>query len=232
MNRSITNILKDQKAYYQRRAGEYDEWFQRQGRYDRGPQNNAAWFSEIDQIKKALTSCQPLGNVLEIAGGTGQWTGLLKEYSTSVHVIDSSPEVLEMNRKKNGTDHLTYEVADVFDWSPHRQFDFVFFSFWMSHVPEEKFAEFWALVSRCLNKSGKWFLIDSRPDEFSRAIDHSVNEDSDIVKRKLNDGTEFEIVKRFYNVEDLGRKLLALGWESDLSITPRFFIFGSGQRAD
>ncbi len=29
-------FVKEQIAYYQARAGEYDEWFFRQGRYDRG----------------------------------------------------------------------------------------------------------------------------------------------------------------------------------------------------
>ena len=34
-------------AYYQARASEYDEWFLRQGRYDRGSAQNAPWFTEV-----------------------------------------------------------------------------------------------------------------------------------------------------------------------------------------
>ena len=30
-------VLSDQIAYYRARAGEYDEWWFRTGRYDRGP---------------------------------------------------------------------------------------------------------------------------------------------------------------------------------------------------
>ena len=33
-------ILQEQIDYYRARAAEYDEWFNRQGRYDRGPQAN------------------------------------------------------------------------------------------------------------------------------------------------------------------------------------------------
>jgi demethylmenaquinone methyltransferase/2-methoxy-6-polyprenyl-1,4-benzoquinol methylase len=40
-------ILANQIEYYRARAGEYDQWFLRQGRYDRGPSDNADWFREV-----------------------------------------------------------------------------------------------------------------------------------------------------------------------------------------
>jgi demethylmenaquinone methyltransferase/2-methoxy-6-polyprenyl-1,4-benzoquinol methylase len=36
MNPADENILAEQLAYYRARASEYDEWFQREGRYDHG----------------------------------------------------------------------------------------------------------------------------------------------------------------------------------------------------
>jgi SAM-dependent methyltransferase len=38
-------LLDEQLAYYRARAGEYDEWFLRTGRYDRGPEHRA-WHPE------------------------------------------------------------------------------------------------------------------------------------------------------------------------------------------
>jgi demethylmenaquinone methyltransferase/2-methoxy-6-polyprenyl-1,4-benzoquinol methylase len=73
-------------------------------------------------------------------------------------------------------------------------------------------------------------FVDSKPDEFSRAIDHSIDLNSDVVIRKLNDGTEFNIIKRFYDVKDLSERLQSIGWITDLASTDRFFIFGSGQK--
>jgi hypothetical protein len=35
-------LLADQIAYYRARAGEYDEWFLRQGRYDRGLEHRSS----------------------------------------------------------------------------------------------------------------------------------------------------------------------------------------------
>lgn len=34
-------LLAEQLAYYRARAGEYDQWFLREGRYDRGPEHRA-----------------------------------------------------------------------------------------------------------------------------------------------------------------------------------------------
>jgi hypothetical protein len=41
-----SDILQEQVQYYRERASEYDEWFFRQGRYDRGEEHRQQWFSE------------------------------------------------------------------------------------------------------------------------------------------------------------------------------------------
>ena len=43
-----------QLDYYRARAGEYDEWWFRTGRYDRGDDANAAWFAEVASLEAAL----------------------------------------------------------------------------------------------------------------------------------------------------------------------------------
>ncbi|BAZ37103.1 hypothetical protein NIES4101_30240 [Calothrix sp. NIES-4101] len=50
----IDNIIQQQINYYCARASEYDEWFYRQGRYDRGEEINKRWFQEVDIVKNAL----------------------------------------------------------------------------------------------------------------------------------------------------------------------------------
>jgi 2-polyprenyl-3-methyl-5-hydroxy-6-metoxy-1,4-benzoquinol methylase len=231
MPRAIEKILEEQKAYYQARANEYDEWFYRKGRYKRGEPHDSDWFREAEEVKAALLAARPDGEILEIAPGTGIWTGLLRDHADSVFAIDSAPEVLQINRAKNGDEKIHYECADIFSWNPGKQFDFIFFSLWLSHVPEEKFESFWRLVDLSLKPDGKWFMIDSRPDEFSRAYDHTITDEKDIAHRKLNDGRSFQVVKRFYDREKLSERLAALGWQNSLSVTNRFFIFGSGTRS-
>ena len=44
----------------------------------------------------------PRGRVLELAAGTGQWTGLLAEAADELLVTEASPEMLELNRSQGG----------------------------------------------------------------------------------------------------------------------------------
>ncbi len=36
-------------------------------------------------------------------------------------------------------DHVTYVVADLFEWQPEEQYELVFFAFWLTHVPPAQF---------------------------------------------------------------------------------------------
>ena len=51
-----SQVLADQIAYYRARAGEYDEWWFRAGRYDRGADFNAQWHAETAAVEAALAS--------------------------------------------------------------------------------------------------------------------------------------------------------------------------------
>jgi hypothetical protein len=48
MGNKLTSILRQQINNYIARSSEYDEWFLRRGRYDRGPELNRKWFAEIE----------------------------------------------------------------------------------------------------------------------------------------------------------------------------------------
>src|SRR5512146_924310 len=114
--------LREQIAYYQARAGEYDEWFLRQGRYDHGPEMNARWFAEVEQVARALEAFAPTGDVLELASGTGLWTQRLVATARTLTAVDSSPEVHAVNRERLGGAAVRYEEADLFRWQPDRQY--------------------------------------------------------------------------------------------------------------
>lgn len=225
------NILQEQIAYYRARAGEYDQWFLRQGRYDRGPEANARWFAEAAQVEEALEAFAPSGRVLEMACGTGLWTRHLARFADSVTALDASPEVLEINRSRVNNPKVQYAQADLLNWTPDSVYDTLFFSFWLSHVPPERFEAFWTLVQSCLAPGGRVFLIDSLYDATSTAADHALEEaEVETQTRRLNDGREFRIVKVFYPPEELARKLAKLGWKFDVQSTPNYFLYGSGTR--
>jgi demethylmenaquinone methyltransferase/2-methoxy-6-polyprenyl-1,4-benzoquinol methylase len=232
MRTSGDALLQEQIDYYRARAGEYDEWFLRQGRYDHGPELNQQWFDEAAQVANALAAFAPTGQVLELACGTGLWTQHLARHAASITAVDSSPEVIEINRQRAGKETVEYIQADLFSWQPTRQYDSVFFSFWLSHVPPERFASFWNLVRSSLAPGGRVFFIDSLYSETSTANNHQLaGETATTLSRKLNDGREFSIVKVFYRPETLAAKLAGLGWQIQITTTPNYFLYGFGAPA-
>jgi 2-polyprenyl-3-methyl-5-hydroxy-6-metoxy-1,4-benzoquinol methylase len=231
---SIDPLLQEQIAYYRARAGEYDQWFLRQGRYDRGPELNRQWFAEAEEVARALASFAPSGRVLELACGTGLWTQHLARYANSITAVDSSPEVIAINRERLGagnTGKVEYIQADLFAWQPTGQYDVVFFSFWLSHVPPERFVAFWEMVRAALAPEGRVFFIDSLYSETSTASDHRLEgEEAATLTRRLNDGQEFRIVKVFYRPEKLASHLEALGWQAQARATAHYFLYGTARR--
>jgi SAM-dependent methyltransferase len=220
-------LLDEQIAYYRARAAEYDEWFFRQGRYDRGPEQRAAWFEEVGRLEAALRAASPQGEILELACGTGLWTRHLVAGASHITALDASPEAIALNQARLRSDKLTYVVGDVFAWTPPRSFDFVFFSFWLSHVPDSQFDSFWDLVRRALRPGGHAFFIDSLREPQSTARDHALLGDSGVVRRRLNDGREFSVIKVFHDPSALEQRLRRQGWEGVVRSSGRFFLYGS-----
>jgi len=225
----LERTLSEQIAYYRARASEYDEWFLRQGRYDYGPEHTRQWFAEVGEVARALDEFNPGGHVLELACGTGWWTERLVRYAASLTAVDASPEVLALNRARLGEAKVRYVQADLFAWTPDTQYDVVFFSFWLSHVPPERFAYFWNLVRSCLVAGGRFFLVDSARNPTSSARDQALpSAESTLSHRRLNDGREFDIVKVFYEPPELERRLTDLGWQAQIRATANHFIYGHG----
>lgn len=226
--------LSSQIEYYRARSGEYDDWFFRRGRYDRGLEHNAEWFRDVATVRKAVDDWIPHGRVLDLAAGTGLWTERLAARATSVTAVDASPEALQINRARlEAGEHatrVTFVVADLFNWLPEVLYDGIFFGFWLSHVPPERFDPFWNAVRGWLSPEGSAFLVDSRYDPTSTARDHRLEgEDATMVSRKLDDGREFRIFKVFYQVKPLAERLAGLGWSAQLCETERYFLFGAAE---
>lgn len=225
------SLIRNQIEYYRARAEEYDEWFLRKGRYDRGEEHRQQWFAEVDQVRAALISSEPSGSILDLACGTGLWTEYLIPYATKLLAVDVSPEVIEIHRRKHNDTRIEYMEADLFSWQPTEQFDFIFFGFWLSHVPRDHLDNFWEMVEGALTPNGRVFFVDSRLTQDSTARNHKTLDKSGTAVRKLNDGREFEIVKVFHDPEELEDDLRKRGWAGRVRATKNFFIYGSIMRS-
>ena len=161
---AVDDTVAEQIEYYRARAGEYDEWWVRRGRYALPPELERQWFHDVAQAEAALRDFAPTGRVLELACGTGLWTRHLVGHAQHVTAVDASPEVIEHNRERlaGAPLDIEYVVADVFGWRPApASYDVVMFTYWLSHVPDDRLAGFWAGVRSALKPGGRVFVIDS-----------------------------------------------------------------------
>ena len=204
----------DMLAYYEARAPEYDDWYLRRGRYERGPVHDAAWNAELDVAGRWLDELPIHGEIVELAAGTGWWSPLLASkgelsmYDAAAAPLDRARERLVAHRLRA---HL--HVRDA--WAePDRQVDAVFTGFWLSHVPRRPARRVPRASSRrWLRPGGTFAFIDSLPDPQSSAADHPAPAD-DASVRRLDDGREFTIVKVYYEPGRAGgRRLPTAGFE-------------------
>lgn len=202
------SLIQEQIEYYRRRAAEYDET-------SSPPGDPLASFGK--EIERGLHAFAPTGDVLEIASGTGTWTRLLLQHASSITALDAAPEMHQESRRKLGDDpRVRYIEADVLSWEPDRSYDVIFFSNWLSHVPPALFDHFWGTVTRALLPQGRIFLVDENEDAWRHEQLRETfiaGETVPVVTRPLQDGTTFNVVKVFWNPQDLRNRLTELGWD-------------------
>ncbi|SFE16013.1 Methyltransferase domain-containing protein [Actinopolyspora alba] len=164
--------------------------------------------------------------MLELACGPGTWTPELARHASTLTAVDSSPEMLRVARERTADEHVRFELGDLFDWRPERRYDVVFFGFWISHVPLDRFADFWELVADCLAPGGRVLFID---DAYRTADELVEGEESSTIRRRLSDGTRHRAVKVPHEPAELQDRLARLGWDVEVRPTSGPFYWGRGK---
>jgi SAM-dependent methyltransferase len=190
-------LLTEQMAYYRDGAAEYDRPY-----------------AEQEGLRRLLTVVDDLpiaGDVLELACGTGQWTPRLAARARSVTAVDAAAEVLALARARTASPTVEFLEADLFEWQPPRRYDTVFFAFWLSHVPPSRWPGFWDTVAAALAPGGKAVFVDDGPA--AAAYEEVLaNQPVPAALRRLDDGSEYRIVKVFHDARNLTDDLTARGW--------------------
>ena len=229
----MERTLGEQMLYYEARAGEYDEWWFRKGRYDHGQQENERWFSEQAEARAALIAATPKGEVADLACGTGIWTDVLAAHADHVTAVDGSVAMLAKAEERLDQTELagktTFVQADLFFWRPEPRFDAVFLGFFLSHVPDDRLDQVLQTVAASLKPGGRFLFIDSRPAPTSSSPDQPLPEEDDaIMVRKLNDGRTYRIIKLFRTRQAMADALARNGLDTDVRETEHFFQYGVG----
>ena len=241
-------ILGSQIAYYRAHAPKYDDWWFGRGRHDLGPEQRDSWGPRSRPFVARGSPCSS-GRCARVRWRDWKLDAGASGPGQSVTVVDASPEAVDIARSKvSGS--VGWQVTDVFEFHPERTYDVVFFSFWLSHVPIERFASFWGLVEQCVGPGGRVIFMDNaHPERTSRAapqffgsswstegttvrgIDSVTDLDTGIARRTAADGRSYELVKIWWDPDELHDRLADLGWDIQVSATEWAFIFGFGSRS-
>ena len=242
------DVLEEQAAYYRARAPVYDDWWDARGTDPRPDELRHAWLAERALLEADIQEwCAGVADasVLELAAGTGNLTCLVARHVAHVTAVDTSPEVLAINADKLGAerDRVEFVLADLFAWEPPTTYDAVFFGFWISHVPADRWDAFWSGVRRCLRPGGSIWFCDSadpelgwragvlpRPEARYLSGDATIDPSTRITERTLSDGRSFRVVKRFYKPDELVRELATYGIDATVTTTKWAFLVGRGVR--
>jgi ubiquinone/menaquinone biosynthesis C-methylase UbiE len=218
------DLIQEQIAYYRARAGEYDESL---NLTDNVPPeaNDDPQTIEFKSMMDRVRALPSVDSILELAGGTGIWTQLLAKVGKSITVVDASPEMIAINRDKVRDERVQYVQADLFAWKPDRQYDRVFFAFWLSHIPPERLDGFLDNVRAAVRPDGEVIIVD----EFQVTPEELPLTEGIQQARTLMDGRQFTIVKVYYDPALIQEKLQARGFQNVNYDKSAYFFYLSGQ---
>ena len=177
------------KAYYDRRAPEYDDWWNGRGRF--ADVDRPGWTEEVDRLSAGLQAL-PAGRTLDVACGTGFLTRLL---SGEVVGLDQSEAMLELARRQAPA--ATYVRGDglalPFD---DGSFDRVFTSHFYGHLDRDERARF---LEEARRVALELVVVESavRPGVEPEAMQ----------ERLVSDGSRWRILKRYFTAASLAEEL-------------------------
>jgi demethylmenaquinone methyltransferase/2-methoxy-6-polyprenyl-1,4-benzoquinol methylase len=190
--------IEEMIAYYERRAVWHDHYM-----------SFTDHDSMADLLRPIVEFVRPLvsgRSVLEIACGTGNWTGLLARFANSVLAVDSSATSLEIARRKlDDCANVTLRRGDAYDLKhPAGRSDVAFAADFLSHVPKERIPQLVESLRQQLAEDALVVSIDmlARP-ELEAGFSGTDRYGNRIYRRELPDGSQYDVIKNFPGKEEL-----------------------------
>lgn len=185
--------------YYDERAGEYDEIY-----IGKGPASlkKDSYFKDVEEVSKLLTGFGK-GKIIDIGCGTGFWFPKYAKRYSDFTFLDQSKKMLEECKKR--VESLGYLNKSKFvqmnalDLVLDTKFDSAIIGFLLSHFTDKQERRFFSLLKGILSDNGTFLVLDSTwTDERKK-----VRTKEEIQERKLNDGRQFKIYKKYFDENDV-----------------------------
>lgn len=188
------------KAYYERRAAEYDDWWLGTGRF--AGRQRPVWREETEALTRTLEALPP-ARTLDVACGTGFLTQHLRGEITG---LDQSASMLELARAKVPEGRFVKGDALELPFADD-SFERVLTSFFYGHLEEDDRDAFLREARRV---AGELVVVDSALHDGVEPVEWQ--------ERTLNDGSRWQVYKRYFEPDALanelggGRTLFAGRW--------------------
>jgi ubiquinone/menaquinone biosynthesis C-methylase UbiE len=177
------------KGYYERRAPEYDDWWRGAGLF--AERDRPGWGEEVGALCAAIGSLDP-ARTLDVACGTGFLTRHLRG---EIVGLDQSESMLEEARRQSP--EATFIRGDAlalrFD---DGTFERIFTGHFYGHLDPEQRERFLAEARRVAQEL---VVVDSASRDDVEPEEHQ--------ERVLDDGSRWEVYKRYFEPVSLAREL-------------------------
>jgi len=177
------------KTYYDRRAPEYDEWYRGIGQY--AERDRPGWHDEVDALAGALAAL-PSARTLDVACGTGFLT---RHLPGEVVGLDQSESMLDEARRQ--APNAEFVQGDALDLPfEDGSFGRVFTGHFYGHLEGADRERF---LTEARRLAPELVIVDS-----------ALREDVEPVERQeriLNDGSRWEVYKRYFEPDALAEEL-------------------------
>lgn len=175
-----------EKAYYEKRAPEYDDWWLGSGRF--AERDRPGWEEEVAQLVEVLRGLPP-AKTLDVACGTGFLTRHLPGELT---LLDQSEAMLAIARDRvPGAEAVRADIPPL--PFADAQFERVFTSHFYGHLRDEERAAF---VAEARRVAGELVVVDA-----------AGGDREEVQERVLNDGSRHEVYKRWFSPATLAAEI-------------------------
>jgi ubiquinone/menaquinone biosynthesis C-methylase UbiE len=214
------DLRDSMRRYYDERASEYEEAYLL-GTGTASIPDPEVFRREVSLVADAVDRFAS-GRLIDLACGTGYWLRFYAAHCSSITLIDQSPRMLDECRKKvmalNVASRTTVILGDVFEhaFTP-RAYDAALIGFLISHLSEGEEQQLFDRLKALLSEGGRFLILDSAWSLARARFNTKVGRQ----QRRLNDGTSFEIYKRYIDRQDI------LDWTTKYDVAVSIEHFGN-----
>jgi SAM-dependent methyltransferase len=205
--------------YYDERASEYDQAYT-QGTGTASIRDPEVFKTEARQLAD-IVARNVRGRTLDLACGTAYWLPYYGLNCPTITLLDQSDRMLAEARAKASRagilDRCLFRQGDFLGQPFERAYDSVLVGFLLSHLSDTEEPSLFDALRTMLVSGGRFLILESAWTPERAAVNAKVERQL----RRLNDGTLFEIYKRYCDLDDVER------WAREYGVRLRVEYFGA-----